>query len=242
MPGTGAVGRDKDAAGRSEQDQCPRMGTLKAVPVPWPQAPKRTKLPQSQVWVGYPPRSFVVKALATMGTLVMMDTLPPAHPLAQAELGVPRLVSVRTARLVKLRHVVAPRLPSPGLALGTILGAACLRMGTFSTSVSTFPSLVGPEVLSTLSIAGRWQGLLGLSRFWAQHLSQCLPGVLGHLSLGRKQTPKETDSMCAWASRDPGRFSTACTDISSSSPHAGTGCAGKSGNTTFPPRPPDTLC
>lgn len=161
MPGTGAVGRGRDAAGRVEQDQCLGMGTLKALP--WPQTPKRTELPQKEVWVGYPPRSFVVKALATMGALVIMDSLPPARPLVLAELGVPRLVSVRTARLAKLRHVVALRLPSPGLALRTILGAACVRIGTFNTSVSTFPSLMGPKVLTRLSIAGRWQGLLELS-------------------------------------------------------------------------------
>lgn len=124
----------------------------------------------------------------------------------------------------------------PRTALGTIPGTACLRMVTFSTPVSTYPSLVGPEVLTRLSAAGRWQGLLGLSRFWAQHLSQCLPSILGHHCLGRKQSPRETDSMCTLAGRDPGRSSTACTDISS--PHAGTGCAGKSGSTTFLPRPP----
>lgn len=155
------MGRGRDAAGRVEQDQCLGMGTLKALP--WPQTPKRTELPQKEVWVGYPPRSFVVKALATMGALVIMDSLPPARPLVLAELGVPRLVSVRTARLAKLRHVVALRLPSPGLALRTILGAACVRIGTFNTSVSTFPSLMGPKVLTRLSIAGRWQGLLELS-------------------------------------------------------------------------------
>lgn len=154
--------------------------------------------------MGYSPESFVVEALATMGALAVMGTLPPAWPLAQAGLGVPRLE--------KLRHVVAPWLPSPGLALGTIPGTACLRMVTFSTPVSTFPSLVGPEVLTRLSAAGRWQGLLRLRRFWAQHLSQRLLGILGHLSLGGKQTPRETDSLCALAGRvgrDPGRSSTA---------------------------------
>lgn len=105
-------------------------------------------------------------------------------------------------------------------------------------------SLVGPEVLSRLSTAGRWQGLLGLSESRAQHLSR-LPSVLGHLSLGRKQSPKETGRMCALAGRvGRARSSTTSADISSSSssPHAGTGCAGKSGSTTFLPRLLDASC
>lgn len=142
MLGTGAMVRDRNVAGRSEQDWCHGHRV------------QRGQLPQSQVWVGYPPESLVVEALAMMSTLAMMGTLPPAQPLAQAGLGVPRLVSVRTARLAKLRHVVAPWLPNPGLALGTIPGAACLSMGTFSTSVSTFPGLVGPEVLTSVLHGG----------------------------------------------------------------------------------------
>lgn len=200
MPDTEAAGRDRDAAGRSEQDWCSGMGTgdagwdgnseSRTVPVPWPHAPRRTELPQSQVWVGYPPGSFVVEALATM------DARPPTRPLAQAGLRVPRLVSVGTAKLAKLRHVVASWLPSLELALGTIPEAACLRMGTFSTSVSTFPSLVGPEVLTRLSTAGRWQGLLGLSRFWAQHLSQCLSPWSSGTSFPGEKTKSQGDIAC----------------------------------------------
>lgn len=248
MLGTGATGRDRDAAGRSEQDRCPGMGTLKAgqstaSALATGSEEDRAALEPSVS--GMLSRELCSRSSGHNGCSGHDGHPTTAWPLAQAGLGLPSLVSVKTARLDKLRHVVAPWLPSPGLALGPIPGTAYLSMVIFSTPVSTFPSLVGPEVLTRLSAAGRWQGLLRLRRFWAQHLSQCLPSILGHLSLGEKQTPRETASMCALAGRvgrDPGRSSTACADISFSSPRAGTGCAGKSGSTTFPPRPLDASC
>lgn len=179
MLGTGAVVRDRDAAGRSEQD--------------WYHGHRlqRGQLPQSQVWVGYPPESFVVE------TLAMMGTLPPAQPLAQAGLGVPRLVSVRTASLAKPRLMVAPLLPSPGLALGTIPGAAYLRMGTFSTSVSTFPRLVGPVVLTSV-LQGGGRDSLGSEDFGLSIFHNVSPVFWYLFPWGENKVPRKQTVCVPW--------------------------------------------